>query len=132
MSYLWGEPPSQEKIWEHITMLIGQRFPTHANYSVTFKDILCDFPDLDELRNNSVARFLRDIGLRHIWQHRNAVVYSDQQPDTLCIFKAKIKQKVKTEFQIAKLSGKLENFQRHWTLHNLLTEIRNGVLVMNF
>ena len=45
--------------------------------------------------------------LRHIWQHRNSVVYNDKQPDTLCIFKAKIKQKVKTEFQIAKVSGKL-------------------------
>ena len=121
------------KIWKHVTTLLRQRFPTYANCSsVTFKDILCDFPDLDELRNSSVARFLRDIGLRHIWQHRNAAVYSDQQPDSLCIFKAKIKQKVQTEFQLAKLSGKLENFQRHWTHHNLLTEIRNGVLVLNF
>ena len=92
--------------------MIRQRFPTYANYSVTIKDILCDFPDLDELRNSSVARFLRDVGLRHIWQHRNSVVYSVQQPDTLCIFKAKVKQKVQTEFQIAKISGKLEKFQR--------------------
>ena len=51
---------------------------------------------------------------------------------TLCIFKAKVKQKVQTEFQIAKLSGKLEKFQRDWTHNNLLTEIRNGVLVLNF
>ena len=80
----------------------------------------------------SVARFLRDVGLRHIWQHRNSVVYNDQQPDTLCIFKAKVKQKVQTEFQIAKISGKLGKFQRDWTHHNLLTEIRNSFLVMNF
>ena len=124
--------PSAKKIWKHITNLIRPRFPTYANYSVTFKDVLCDFQDIDELRNSFVARFLRDIGLRHIWQHRNAVVYNDQNPDTLCIFKAKIKQKVKTEFHIAKLSGKLENFQRDWTHHNLLTEIRNGVLILNF
>ena len=132
LTHLFFLCPSAKKIWKHITALLRQRFPTYANYSVTFKDILCDFPDLDELRNSSVARFLRDIGLRHIWQHRNAVVYSDQQPDTLRIFKAKIKQKVQTEFKLAKLSGKLENFQRDWTHHNLLTEIRNGVLVMNF
>ena len=109
LTHLFFLCPSAKKIWKHITTLLRQRFPTYANYSVTFKDILCDFSDLDGLRNSSVARFLRDIGLRDIWQHRNAIVYSDQQPDTLCIFKAKIKQKVKTEFQIAKLSGKLEN-----------------------
>ena len=120
-----------KKIWKYITTLIKQRFPTYANYSVTFKDILCDFQDLDELRNSSVAQFLRDIGLCHIWQQRNAVICTDQQPDTLCIFKAAIKQKVKTEFQIAKLSGKLKNFQCDWTYHNLLMEIQNGVLLLN-
>ena len=131
LTHLFFLCPSAKKIWKHINTLIRQRFPTYANYSVTFKDILCDFHDLNELRSSSVVRFLTDIGLQHIWQHRNAVVYSDQQPDTLCIFKAKIKQKVETEFQIAKLSGKLENFQRDWTHHSLLTEIRNGALVLN-
>ena len=85
--------------------------------------------------NSEIAPWLdslRGIGLRYIWQHRNAVVYNDQQPDTLCIFKAKINQKVKTEFHIAKLLGKLENFKRDWTYHNLLTEIRNGVLILSF
>ena len=132
LTHLFFLCTSAKKIWKYITTLIRQRFPTYANYSVTFKDILCDFPDLDELRNNSVARLFRDIGLRHIWQHKNSVVYNDKQPDTLCIFNAKIKQKVKTEFQIAKISGKLEKFQRDRTHHNFLTEIRNGALVMIF
>ena len=94
--------PVQKKIWKYITALIRQRFQTYANYSVTFKDILCDFTDFEELRNVSVVRFLRDAGLRHIWQHRNSAVYDDKQPETLCIFKAKVKQKVQTEFQIVK------------------------------
>ena len=88
--------------------------------------------DLCGVLDMIVARFLRDIGLRHIWQHRNSVVYNDKKPDTLCILKAKVKQKVETEFQIAKISGTLEKFQQDWTHHNLLTEIRNGVLVLNF
>ena len=124
--------PSAKKIWKYITALIRQRFPTYANYHVTFKDILCDFPDLDELCNVSVARFLRDAGIRHIWQNRNSVVCDDKQPETLCIFKAKVKQKVQTKFQIAKISRKLEKFQRDWMHDNLLTKIRNGVLVLNF
>ena len=132
LTHLFFLCPSAKKIWKYITDLIRQRFPTYANYRVTFKDILCDFPDFDELRNVSVARFLRDAGLRHIWQHRNSVVYDDKQPETLCTFKAKVKQKVQTEFKIAKISGKLEQFQRDWTHNNLLTEIRNGVLVLNF
>ena len=132
LTHLFFLCPSAKKIWKYITALIRQRFSTYANYSVTFKDILCDFPDLDELRNSSVARLLWDVGLRHIWQNRNSAVYNDQQPDTLCIFKAKVKQKVQTEFQIAKISGKLGKFQRDWTHHNLLPEIRNGALVMNF
>ena len=132
LTHLFFLCPSAKKIWKYITALIRQRVPTYANYSVTLKDILCDFPDFDELRNVPVARFLRDAGLRHIWQHRNSVVYDDKQPETLCIFKAKVKQKVQTEFQIAKISGKLEKFQRDWTHDNLLTEIRNGVLVQNF
>ena len=132
LTHLFFLCPSAKKIWKYITALIRQRFPTYANYSVTLKDILCDFPDFDELRNVSVAGFLRDVGLRHICQHRNSVVYDDKQLETLCIFKAKVKQKVQTEFQIAKISGKLEKFQRDWTLDNLLTEIRNGVLVLNF
>ena len=132
LTHLFFLCPSAKKIWKYITALIRQRFPTYANYSVTFKDILCDFPDLEELRNISVARFLLDAGLRHIWQHRNSVVYNDKQADILCIFKAKIKQKVQTESQIAKISGKLEKFQRDWTHDNLLTEIRKGVLVLNF
>ena len=77
LTHLFFLCPSAKKIWKHITALLRQRFPTYANYSVTFKDILSDFPDLDEFRNSSVARLLRDISLRHIWQHRNAVVYSD-------------------------------------------------------
>ena len=108
LTHLFFLCPSAKKIRKYITTLIRQRFSTYVNYSVTFKDILCDFQDLDELRNSSVARFLRGIGLRHIWQHRNAVVYNDQQPDTLCIFKAKINQKVKTELHMAKL---LENMK---------------------
>ena len=103
--------PQCKKDWKYITALIRKRFPTYATYSVTFKDILCDFTDLDELHSISVARFLQDAGLRHIWQHRISAVYNDKQPDTLYIFKAKVKQKVQTEFQIAKISGKLEKFQ---------------------
>ena len=132
LTHLFFLMPQCKKIWKYITALIRQRFPAYANYSVTFKDILCDFSDHDDLRNSPVARFLRDIGLRHIWQHRNSVVYNDKQPDTLCILKAKVKQKVQTEFQIARISGTLEKFQRDRTHHNLLTEIQNGVLVLNF
>ena len=69
---------------------------------------------------------------KHIWQYRNTIVYNDQQPDTLCVFKAKIKQKVKTEFHIAKLLGKIENFTHDWTHNNLLTEIQNGILILKF
>ena len=37
--------------------------------------------------------------------------------------KAKIKQKVMSEFHIVKLLGKIENFTHDWTYNNLLMEI---------
>ena len=108
--------PNAKKIWKYITTLVRKIFPTYGNYNVSFKDH-------DELRNSSVAQILRDIGLRHIWQHRNSIVYDDQKHDTLCVFKAKIKQKVMSEFHIVKLLGKIENFTHDWMYNNLLMEI---------
>ena len=68
---------------------------------------------------------LRDTGLRHIWQHRNRTVCDDQKVETLSVFEAKLKQKVTTEFQIAKATRKIETFTKNWAHHNLLTEIQN-------
>ena len=92
---------------------------------INFKDILCDFQDHNELRNNAATGLLRDLGLRHIGQHRNRVIYDGQKSETLSIFKAKLRQKVKTEFQIAKVTGKIETFSKNWAYYNLLTEIQN-------
>ena len=69
----------REKIWNYITILIRQIFPTYKEYHISLKDILCDFQDHDELRNNPVMGLLRDTGLRHIWQHRNRTVHDDQK-----------------------------------------------------
>ena len=123
---------SAKKIWNYVNTVIRQRFPSYKNYHISVKDILCDFPDHDDLRNNPVTGLLRDTGLRHIWQHRNRVVYDDQKRDTLSVFKAKLKQKVKTKFLIAKTAGKIGRFRKNWAHHNLLTEINNNILTLRF
>ena len=87
--------------------------------------MLCNFPDHDELRNSPVTGFLRDIGLRHIWQNRNEIVYDKAKTDSLSIFKAKIKLKIKTEFRIARTTGRMETFEESWTHHSLLASIHN-------
>ena len=103
---------SAKKIWNYVNTLISQRFPSYENYHIGIKDILCEFLDHDDLRNNPVTGLLRDTGLRHMWQHRNRVVYDDQKLDTLSVFTAKLKQKVKTEFLVAKATGKIETFRK--------------------
>ena len=122
---------SAKKIWNYVTTLIRQRFPSHSKYRISFKDILTDFESHNELRN-PVTGLLRDIGLRHIWQHRNQVVYENKTVETLSVFKAKLRQKVKTEFQIAKVTGKIETFRKNWAHHNYLTEIQNNSLILHF
>ena len=64
-------------------------------------------------------------------QHRNRIIYDNQKAETLSVFKAKLRQKVKTEFQIAKVTGKIETFRKNWAHHNLLTEIQNNVLILH-
>ena len=76
--------------------------------------------------------FLRETGLRHIWQYRNRTVYDDQNLETLSVFEAKFKQKVKTEFQIAKATGKIETFKKNWAHHNSLTETQDNSLILHF
>ena len=122
---------SAKKIWNYVNTLIRGRFPTYQEYQINFKDILCDIQDHNELRNNPVTGLLRDLGLRHIWQHRNRIIYDNQKSETLSVFKAKLRQKVKTEFQIAKVTGKIETFRKNWAHHNLLTEIQNNVLIVH-
>ena len=121
-----------KKIWNYISSLIRQRFPSYKEYRVGLKDVLCDFPDHDELSNNPVMGLLRDTGLRHIWQHRNRTVYDDIKLATLSVFKAKLKQKVKTEFKIAKTTGKIVTFKKNWAHHNLLIEIQDNLLILHF
>ena len=132
LTHLFYLCSSVKKIWNYINTLIRQRFPSYSEYHISLKDILTDFQEHDELRNNPVAGLLRDTRLRHIWQHRNRVVYEDQRTETLCVFKAKLKQKVKTEFQIAKVTGKLGNFKNDWAHHNLLAEIKKKLLILHF
>ena len=115
-----------------INQLIRQRFPSYTAYQVSFKDILCHFPDHDDLRNSPVTGFLRDVGLRHIWQNRNEVVYNKAKTDSFNILKAKIKLKLKTDFQIAQTTGKMETFEKIWTYHNLLASVYNKVLTLHF
>ena len=76
--------------------------------------------------------FLRDTGLRHIWQNRNEIIYNKAKTDSLNIFKAKIKLKLKTEFQIAQTTGKMGTFEKSWTHHNLLASVCNKVLTLHF
>ena len=122
---------SAKKIWNYVTTLIRQRFPSYSEYHISFKDILTDFENHDELRN-PVTGLLRDTGLRHIWQYRNQVVYENKTVETLSVFKAKLRQKIKTEFQIAKVTGKIETFRKNWAHHNYLTEIQNNSLILHF
>ena len=123
---------STKGIWRYVSKLIRKRFPSYTAYQVSFKDILCNFPDHEELRNSPVPGFLRDIGLRHIWQNRNEIVYNKAKTDSLSIFKAKVKIKIKTELRIAQITGKTEIFEKTWTYHSLLASIRNKVLTLNF
>ena len=102
LTHLFYLCSSAKKIWNYVNTLIRRRFPTYQEYQINFKDILCDFQDHNELKNIPVTGLLRDLGLRHIWQHRNRIIYDDQKSETLSVFKAKLRKKVKTEFQIAK------------------------------
>ena len=132
LTHLFYLYSSTKKIWSYINTLIRRRFPTYQEYHINFKDILCDFQDHNELRNNPVTGLLRDLGMRNIWQHRNRIIYDDQKLETLSVFKAILRQKVKTEFQIAEVTGKIEPFKKNWAHHNLLTEIQNNGLVLHF
>ena len=98
LTHLFYLCSSAKKVCNHVTTLIRQRFPPYIEYHIGLKDILTDFQDHDELRNNPVTGLLRDTGLRHIWQHRNRVVYDDQRTGTFSALKAKLKKTVKTEF----------------------------------
>ena len=132
LTHLFFLCDSAKKIWNYISQLIRQRFPSYTVYQVSFKDIICHFPDHDDLRNSPVTGFLRDTGLRHIWQNRNEIVYNKAKTDSLNIFKAKIKLKLKTEFQIAQTTSKMETFEKSWTHHNLLASVCNEVLTLHF
>ena len=110
LTHLFFLCESAKKIWNYVSKLIQKRFLLYTAYQVSFKDILCNFPDHEELRNSPVPGFLRDIGLRHIWQNRNEIVYNKAKTDSLSIFKAKVKIKIKTELRIAQITGKTEIF----------------------
>ena len=128
LTHLFFLCDSAKRIWNYASQLIRQRFPSYKAYQVSFKDVLCNFPDHDELRSSPVTGFLRDIGLRHIWQNRNKIVYNKAKTDSLSIFKAKIK----TEFWIAQTTGKMETFEKSWIHHSLLASIHNNILTLNF
>ena len=110
LTHLFFLCESSKRIWKYVSELIRKRFPSYTAYQVSFKDILCNFPDHEELRNSPVPGFLRDTGLRHIWKNRNEIVYNKAKTDSLSIFKAKVKIKIKTELRIAQITSKTEIF----------------------
>ena len=132
LTHLFFLCDSAKRIWNYASQLIRQRFPSYKAYWVGFKDILCDSPDHDELRNSPVTGFLRDIGLRQIWQNRNEIAYNKAKTNSLNIFKAKIKLKIKTKFRIVQITGEMETFEKIWTHHSLLASMHNNILTLNF
>ena len=56
--------------------------------------------------------------------------YEKEDKDILSIFKARLKQKVKEEYQIHRLEGRLDTFSRDWAHNESLVEIVDGGLVI--
>ena len=110
LTHLFFLCPSAKKIWKYITALIRQRFPNHTNYSVTFKDILCDFPDFDELRNDSV---LDSYGMPASDIFGNIGILLFMMANSLKLYvssKQKSNKKFKPNFRLLKYQENWKNF----------------------
>ena len=53
---------------------------------------------LDVKKSNethSVEKFLRDLAIKKIWSTRNAIVFDNEQKDSMSIYTGKLKRKIK-------------------------------------
>ena len=79
LTHLFYLCSSAKKIWNYVNSLIRRRFPTYQEYQINFKDVLCDFQDHNELRNNPVTGLLRDLGLRHCIEIESSMITKNQK-----------------------------------------------------
>lgn len=120
-----------QRIWKYVNKILRKRFPALDKFKLTILEAVFGFLNLPEIESNPIVTILRDLALRTIWTTRNKLVYDEEKSDSLRVFQARLKQRIKSDFLLEQSRRNTTNFEKTWAYSNKIVEIQKEGLVFH-